>query len=500
TDAFGPGVDPTDAWYDEMLVVGDTIVVIGYSYQRSGTEVALFGIDAAGTIKHRSTHQLRSDDYFSSRNYASRVVGDKLVFYSPLGVDFDAPDALDSLPGVRRWRPGAGRGGFRRTAAFSRVYRERGARADDDTTLHTVTVCDLNSPSFDCRATSLVGPPGRAFYVAPEAVYVWVGPAGGGGGGGGGEGDRRARVYRLPLDGGAPAGVRAFGSPLDQFSFLEGDDGFLNVLVQREGDGDAMWGPERGASSALALARVPLASFGAGAAGRPVRYARLPAPPPGVMQNRFVGDYVLYGTGGPAVVRSNGRLSSPDPKADGKIFAYRYASGGEASALRPGHDVQRIEAMGRDALVVGGDGSALHFTALGLGASPRPAGHFELAGAAQGETRSHGFFYQPEGPSAGLLGLPVLGAGRGGEAAAVLFLRNEGLRLRELGALRADARVRGDDRCRASCVDWYGDARPIFLRGRMFALLGYELVEGRAEGERVRELGRISFLPASRSR
>ena len=34
-----------------------------------------------------------------------------------------------------------------------------------------------------------------------------------------------------------------------------------------------------------------------------------------------------------------------------------------------------------------------------------------------------------------------------------------------------------DDGCQASCVDWYGNARPIFLPERMLALMGYELVE-----------------------
>lgn len=49
----------------------------------------------------------------------------------------------------------------------------------------------------------------------------------------------------------------------------------------------------------------------------------------------------------------------------------------------------------------------------------------------------------------------------------------------------------------ASCVDWYGDARPIFLRGRVYALLGYELVEGDAAGERIRETRRVTFAPAA---
>jgi len=51
-----------------------------------------------------------------------------------------------------------------------------------------------------------------------------------------------------------------------------------------------------------------------------------------------------------------------------------------------------------------------------------------------------------------------------------------------------------DDRCVASCADWYGNARPIFWRSRVFALLGYELVEGSLAGGRMRETRRVDFL------
>jgi uncharacterized secreted protein with C-terminal beta-propeller domain len=54
-NAFGPDLDPSGTWYDEMLVSNDTIAVIGYSYQRGGTEVGLFNIDDAGQITLRST-------------------------------------------------------------------------------------------------------------------------------------------------------------------------------------------------------------------------------------------------------------------------------------------------------------------------------------------------------------------------------------------------------------------------------------------------------------
>ena len=42
------------------------------------------------------------------------------------------------------------------------------------------------------------------------------------------------------------------------------------------------------------------------------------------------------------------------------------------------------------------------------------------------------------------------------------------------------------------------NARPLFLRGRVFALLGYELVEGSLDGGRMQELRRINYAPAAR--
>ena len=54
-----------------------------------------------------------------------------------------------------------------------------------------------------------------------------------------------------------------------------------------------------------------------------------------------------------------------------------------------------------------------------------------------------------------------------------------------------------NDQCRASCVDWYGNARPIFVGDRVFALLGYELVEGRIVEGRMTERRRLNFAPTA---
>jgi hypothetical protein len=177
-------------------------------------------------------------------------------------------------------------------------------------------------------------------------------------------------------------------------------------------------------------------------------------------------------------------------------------AGGETAAVSLEHGVDRIEALGSDAVVVGAAGQDLHFTSVRLsGGAPHVAGRYTRKEASQGELRSHGFFYKPEGPDSGLLGLPISTPGRPGfehlfeSSAAVLFLRNESLSLTELGELSARPETAEDDDCRASCVDWSGNARPLFLRGRVFALLGYELVEGALQNGRFVETRRVSYAP-----
>lgn len=488
-NAFGPDIDPKYAWYDEMLVSEDMVVVIGYSYERGGTEVGLFSIDDDGRLSYRSTYHLRSNDYYSSRNYASRLIDNKLIFYTPFYLNLNDDDPFQSFPAVRKWRKGAPAGEFKLIAPPTRIYRsEKRTETTFATALHTVTVCDLAGGDFKCEATGVIGPAGRVFYVSPSSVYVWAS-----------EWifrQNQTRVqsvlYRMPLDGSDPSALGVSGSPVDQFSFLESEDGYLNVLVRSNSAGDGMWRAELTAGD-VALMRVPLLSFSDGNEAVPSSsYRALPKPEGYVFQNRFVGDYLLYGTGS--------SWGYPEQPRKPKLYTVRWADG-TLRELSFAHAVDRIEQMGSDAVVVGSDGKDLHFTSVRLGDSPEIAGRFTRKDASQGELRSHGFFYRLDGSDSGILGLPISKPGRPGyrhlfeESAAILFLRNNSLTFEEVGELGARPERATDDSCRASCVDWYGNARPLFVRGRVLALLGYEIVEGTLEDGRMRELRRVSYAP-----
>jgi hypothetical protein len=487
-DAFAPDMDPSSTWYDEMLVSGNTVVVIGYSYQRGGTEVGLFDITDEGKLSYRSTYHLRSNDYYSSRNYASRLIGNKLIFYAPQYFYPGANHPFESFPAVRKWHKDAKQDEFRRIVPATRVYRPQADFSIDyNVALHTVTVCDLANGGFDCQATSVVGPSGHTFYVSPDSVFVWASSWG-----------RSARenqslLFRMPLDGSGPGALRVSGSPVDQFSFLQSADQHLNVLVRSQANGDGMWAAESTAGS-VALMRIPMMSFSDGSEIVPASsYRRLPKPEGYTFQNRFVGNYLIYGTGS--------GWGYPTKQSDkSNLFIVDWSRGNSHQLTLP-HGVDRIEQMGSDAVIVGTDGKDLHFSSLRLGQWPEVVSRYTRKEASQGELRSHGFFYKPDGDTSGMLGLPISVPGRAGykhlfeSSAAILFLRNDSLQFREVGELGSQPERAVDDQCRASCVDWYGNARPLFLRGRVFALLGYEIVEGKLDDGRMQELRRVNYSP-----
>jgi len=497
-DAFPPGVSGRGDWYDEMLLSGDRVVVVGYSYARGGTEINRFRLDPAGHIRFEDAYHLRSNDYYSSRNYASRLIGDTLIFYTPLDLRWES-DPLEALPGISRWRGDAADRRFRPIATAGQIFIPPVLRDSPEArvdTLHSVTTCDLNAPVLDCSAIGVLGPSSRDFYVSPGSVYLWISDAWSY------EAHRRganAFVYRMPFANERPSAIAARGAPVDQFSFREdAADGILNILVRGEGGGDAMWRPEVSAGD-VALLRLPLSEFGNGAREAPLsRYRPLPRleGDSWSFHNRFVGNYVLYGGG--AFGREQGSAT----------LVAAPLRGGPAARLEIGHAVDRIEAMGRDAMIVGGAKGGLGFTAVELAAAaaPRVGSRYVLADSAEGETRSHAFFFSPDprtpDGASGVLGLPV--ARRAdpafrrffGSAAAMVFLRRRDRLLSPAGELAARTQGVADDACQASCVDWYGNARPIFLGRRTFALLGYELVEGAFDDRApIREVARLNFAP-----
>ena len=192
------------------------------------------------------------------------------------------------------------------------------------------------------------------------------------------------------------------------------------------------------------------------------------------------------------------------------------------------HGVTRIDRMGDDPVVIGpGADEQLGFSALALDEERLTASlvdTYMLPNAQEGESRSHAFFFMPDasadGADSGTLALPVTTGGDTegteflGMASSIFYLRREDRDFRTAGHLQSATRAvpeeddgNGEyysdsieeDACLSSCTDWYGNSRPIFLGDRIFALMGYELVEGRMVDGKIVERRRIDFAPRGKT-
>jgi hypothetical protein len=495
-------------WYDEMLVLGDRILVTAYNYRERASEITAFRIDQAGRFTREGRFLLSSDDYYSTENYATRLVGDQLVFYAPFAID--AHGGRFQWPRLRRADGDGDPDQGETLIGPTDVYAPAGDV--DWPVIHTVSVCPLRQ-EMDCRTTAFIGPSMREFYVSPTDAFLWIGAPDGlpwsieyanrrrkdcssdrywrGGE------EAAAMLYRLPLDGSAIGAVGAEGVPADQFAF-DSHGGRFRALVARPASGCVALD----AASPLALLDIPLSAFGDRVRHLgPAAYTSLPAIEGGELENRFVGEWLVYGG-------RTDRLSLPpeqrEKSGSSSLFAVPLGRPAGAARLALPHNAIRIERAGNDAVVTGysgHEGLSLSYVSL-QGDRPGIAATTLLPRRVESEGRSHAFNAWIRSDGSGLIGLPTsLSRERGqrgwsdSESSDLSFVAVSAAKsLSPAGELSPRGRKPSAGyECKVSCVDWYGNSRPVFTGGRIFALLGTELVEGRMERGRMAELARLDL-------
>lgn len=554
TDRIDVYRDPSsEMWYDEMLVFGDRVLVTGYSYDEGATELAVFTLSESGRLASEGVFRISSNDYYSDSGYATRLIDGNLVTYTPLRIA-DLAEHDFKWPAVRRWLP---EDDARAAAFLARRARDWRARPDDvpaaepplidaaniyrpvrridsDPVVHTVSVCPLASAergrALRCRTTAFVGPEWSEWYVTGEQVYLWTASSIYRGE----QCDSRqpldaaesapALVYRVPVSGARPGLVAAHGMPPDQFA-MQADARNLYALVRLTGRG-CRQGYEQ--PTQLAFASLPQARFGPTLAEAPASaFTALPRTSSYSVASRFTDRHLVYG--GLSGYRRYPNLADfADYTADyrrrlmerlrprpayvvpiGRPEAYR--------AITIGHTVIRAERVADDILLTGyRDGRGLTLSLIGLDGRPRVVSTAFLAGRYESEGRSHAFNSRIDADGSGLMGLPTVRQVADSDrdywrsrASDLSFLALDARRrLRPIGELERrfdyvddyDGVTHEQDedgvpgyRCEVSCVDWYGNSRPIFTDGRIFGLSGTELIEGRIEAGRIREVQRLNI-------
>lgn len=537
--------DPDDdAWYDEVVVNGELIAVLGYSYARDASEVTVLRLGDDGVFTRIDKFFVTSEDYYDEDNYATRLIDNNLVLYTPIDLYWAARNgAMPEWPVIRRTADydanGAPKGAGRPLIAATDIYKP--VQTMLRPVLHAVTVCPLGRKGpTDCRTRGVIGSWDKEYYVSRDAAYLWVEDSGYDAAAliarrGGCENlttaERRGLfsfAYRMPVNGKRAGFLRVSGQPFDQFSLETSDTEFrallYDVIPEQCNDGDAPWSD---VDYSTAYFSAPLKSFTA-SGSRPAldRYVETPGPGYDV-ENRFTETHVVYGA-------SSDWTSYPPEAEDGlqssQIVAVPVDNPRGFAEMTAPHGVIRVERAG-DAIVLTGyrDPLGLSVSTVDLRGAPKLAGTATLKGRYETEGRSHAFNSLVAEDGSGLMGLPTATleteAGRWwwrSESSDVSFLSlGADLSPAGIGSLNAtpvpasrddldgDGDIDAIDKvlpapagyaCEVSCVDWYGNSRPIFIGERVFALTGFELIEGAVAGGRIIEIARIDVTrPAAKN-
>lgn len=488
------GINSMTMRYDRFVVHGNRIIVLGYDVGESKVEVEFFRLEMDGALRREGAYQIRVNCKYSSCR--ARLAGDKLVLLAGIPLNMRSKRPLSSLPALRVWHPDSAAVEYRPLVTARRVYRfPIDSLIGSLPYLSSITTCDVATPKFDCEARVIVGPRDGDYHLSRNALYIWMH-----------EGRDHPDVlrsseapfalFRVPLADSGPRALRITGGPFDQLELNENSAGSVRVFASgraRHGSGAVA---DSGGGAAAALLKLRADDFGDGTREAPPSSRRnLPLEVGENVRSRFLGRWLLYAIGG-GYYRYDTTTTT--------LFAVD-VDGGEPQRIKLRYYIERIAAKDSDAMIVAsGGGYALHFIGIDLSSKPMLSGKFDLGEPSENERESGPFSYHASDRRHGILAVPGKGYARSDSShwvrgsTSVVFARSSKGRFTRLGALSITPKIPESDSTEAPRSwydDWYGNARGIFAENRIFALIGYELIEGQIVNGRIVERQRLNYMP-----
>jgi hypothetical protein len=523
-DRYELYTDPEDdTWFDEMLVYDRTITVTGYSYDQQAAIISVSRLSAAGSIEPVASFWVMADDYYSSSDYATRLIGSTLILHTPLHLSYVDLDKGFAWPSMALAPSMAGTSDTQSGApllAATDVHRP--LQTTLEPILHSVVRCDLatmlTSDDLNCDATAFIAPAGYVSYVSPDNIYVWTFA-------GWDEmeewsfwsdacqnptlshehGEPDTLLYRIAAADGQLAVTRVDSAPVDQFGAQERERQlrFVSVEYDRTYSNCARQGEQTSSPNReVQFATLAPHNFGGELRDQLAgNYSPLPLlTGENRLEIRFTESHVV----GVSTIEYAEYIPVNEvvfPDAAG--WAARINTIEIVEPFTLPHAIARLERLGDDVLATGyNDGQGLNLSLIALSDTAHIAMTQLLEGRFESEDRSHAFNYNDLSDGSVLLGLPTIDnhddANRsrwGVEAADLSYFTLDSTRteLEIAGTLNGDCKVHETYVCEVSCIDWYGNSRPIFTLGRMFALSGTELIEAHYVNGQVEEIQRLDM-------
>ena len=530
-----------NVWYDEMLVLENTVVVLGFRYVIPGgtklpgplseeqpltagaTEIHAFSL-VNGKLTRGKSAYLESTDYFSSSNFSSRLIGKSVYFYLPERA-FSYTNGSTVEPNIPRqllFTDSATGGAFsfgNPLLTFKEIHRS--PLKPSNPALHLVVKCSMESAgSPDCTAGGVLGDAVQHVYTSKDYVYLWSYP----------------QLFSLPLATLSPKTftVKGLGEPVSHLGFKQTDANLTIILKDiRSSKGSVLDQPDSseffdegsqvgtpgtsGEASpekneavqyehVINAVTLPLKDFdGNGNQTIPEQNITKIYSSPNIVQAgtpRAINQTFLIPVNvlEPESGTFFSGLSLASRGGNGQNFILSFDIMSHASKVSEwGGLITRIEGVGSENAVVidssestagSSQQKGLRIASIKATGNLVPISQVILPGASEGESRTHGFFYKNKsGPTPGtaqtgdgLFGLSIVNTssnsthwfGSGISNLTFVSTTSAGL-LSSIGTISSEGTFQNT--CKSSCIDWYGNTRPIFLGDRIFALQGGEFAE-----------------------
>lgn len=438
--------------FDGVLADGREALVLAYERGTQSLEIHRFERMDGGRIRRLDPIRVQTRDSMREegslgleqegvpQRYLARFEGGQLSLQLALELRFDGADV---------WLPRIAVGaGLRFEPLLSPRDIQPLSSRMAGATLHVTLRCNLRSQRASCSATGILGPPAQEMVSGPEGFFVTVAD--------GATTARRSALLRSPYvePSAGPPAVHVVDGEIGGPPRLAGE--YLVAIL--------MAGP----NEAHRRLEFPLADF---RNGLPVENAALhPLAPLGpALVHAVVGPYFVAGA-----------------EWSRELLVSRV--GREGTARVPiTHPFSRLLPLGSTRVLLIGH---TQMTVVSLSPSPRVTGAIPIEeGAHQGALRAGA------GPGGGtIVGVPHFGGGDDHPMASrveIIEVNREG-EPRRAGALRS-GRLRADG-CVEFCPAWSGNTQLFFLGERLFALMGYEIVEARLDDRRLSERRRVNLL------
>lgn len=502
-----------DSWYDEMLVLDNIIIVLGYSYDLGASELLRYEINDRGKLTYKDGFLISSGDYFSLDNYASRLYKGKYITYIPNTLyDEDTYYLTKRKPSFPRIAKitSSNKESLRWRELIDHQDIRKPLQNVVSPTLHTLLTCDPLSNNFSCNAKGIISSANSYYYVSKDNFYLWT------------QAFSKellynhnfddeldfsfqlednkniskhldAIVFKFSLENDDISAARVSGQPIDQFSFHERNDNLHMMLI----DGRSASGKE-----SASLYTIPIEYFDSRASylAQSIELGLVNDE----VNNRFTDNHLIIGTGSTFKYSKN-KSYELKPTFDVSIYDLDNQS---YLKLNTSHSADRLEPVGKDVFISGLTQNGNLAVTIVDPINMTKLASKEFPTILEQETRSHAFnsyVTEDETIVMGLTTVNKIDANKNygpfryywddNQSSDIFYIgMDSNNSLYEAGKLVSRFKFTGnEDNCIVSCYDWYGNTRPFFIENRIFGLSGDELIEAKYSNGNIESLQQVNI-------